>query len=43
MTNTSINLQELRRKIYIKAKAEKHSKFWGLYCHICKPEVLREA
>ena len=43
MTNTSVNLQELRRKIYIKAKAEKHWKFWGLYCHICKPEVLREA
>ena len=43
MTNTSINLQELRRKIYIKAKAEKHWKFWGLYCHICKPEALREA
>ena len=43
MTNTSISLQELRRKIYIKAKAEKHWKFWGLYCHICKPEVLREA
>jgi len=43
MTNTSVSLQELRRKIYIKAKAEKHSKFWGLYCHVCKPEVLREA
>jgi RNA-directed DNA polymerase len=43
MTNTSVNLQELRRKIYIKAKAEKHWKFWGLYCHVYKPEVLREA
>ena len=43
MTNTSVNLQELRRKIYIKAKAEKHWKFWGLYCHVCKPEVLSEA
>ena len=43
MTNTSVNLQELRRKIYIKAKAEAHWKFWGLYCHICKPEFLREA
>jgi RNA-directed DNA polymerase len=43
MTNTSVNLQDLRRKIYVKAKAEKHWKFWGLYCHICKTEVLREA
>jgi RNA-directed DNA polymerase len=43
MINTSISLQELRRKIYIKAKAEKQWRFWGLYCHICKPEILREA
>ncbi len=43
MTNTSISLQELRRKIYTKAKSEKHWKFWGLYCHITKPEVLRES
>lgn len=43
MTNTSISLQELRRKIYIKAKTEKDWKFWGLYCHITKPEVLRES
>jgi RNA-directed DNA polymerase len=43
MTNTSISLQELRRKIYIKAKAEKHWKFWGLYSHICKPETIQEA
>jgi hypothetical protein len=28
MTNASMSLQELRRKIYIKAKAEKHWKFW---------------
>ena len=43
MRKTSIGLQELRRKIYSKAKAEKHWKFWGLYCHICKKEVLGEA
>jgi RNA-directed DNA polymerase len=43
MRKTSIRLQELRRKIYSKAKAEKHWKFWGLYCHICKKEVLEEA
>jgi RNA-directed DNA polymerase len=43
MRRASISLQELRRKIYIKAKADKQWRFWGLYCHITKPEVLREA
>jgi len=43
MRKTSVGLQELRRKIYSKAKTEKHWKFWGLYCHITKKEVLEEA
>ncbi|MCF6153695.1 MAG: group II intron reverse transcriptase/maturase [Candidatus Brocadia sp.] len=43
MTKASISLQELRRKIYRKAKTEKQWRFWGLYCHVCKKEVLREA
>jgi RNA-directed DNA polymerase len=43
MRKASIRLQELRRKIYSKAKTEKHWKFWGLYCHLCKKEVLEEA
>jgi RNA-directed DNA polymerase len=43
MTKASRNLQELRRKIYRKAKTEKHWRFWGLYGHICKKEVLQEA
>jgi RNA-directed DNA polymerase len=43
MRKASIGLQELRRKIYSKAKTEKHWKFWGLYCHICKEEILEEA
>jgi RNA-directed DNA polymerase len=43
MRKASIGLQELRRKIYSKAKIEKHWKFWGLYCHISKKEVLKEA
>jgi RNA-directed DNA polymerase len=42
MTKTSITLQELRRRIYIKAKAEPAHRFWGLYVHICKMETLRE-
>jgi len=43
MRKASMSLQELRRKIYIKAKADKQWRFWGLYCHISKAEVLREA
>jgi RNA-directed DNA polymerase len=40
MIKTSIKLQDLRKKIYIKAKAEKTWKFWGIYTHICKIETL---
>ncbi|XVN40702.1 MAG: group II intron reverse transcriptase/maturase [Rickettsia endosymbiont of Argas persicus] len=43
MIKTSIGLQDLRRKIYIKAKAEKQWRFWGLYVHVCKIETLRES
>jgi len=43
MTKTSIELQDLRRRIYIKAKAEKHWRFWGLYGHVCKLETLQAA
>ena len=37
------DLQDLRRKIYAKAKAEPHWRFWGLYVHVCKRESLRAA
>lgn len=43
MTKTSITLQELRRKIYVRAKAEKSHRFWGLYVHVCKGSTLEEA
>jgi RNA-directed DNA polymerase len=43
MTTTPIRLQDLRRKLYAKAKAETHWRFWGLYVHVCKMETLREA
>jgi len=43
MTKTSISLQELRRRMYIKAKADKAWRFWGLYVHVCKMETLQEA
>ena len=43
MTKTSIGLQDLRRRLYVKAKAEPPWRFWGLYVHVCKMETLREA
>jgi RNA-directed DNA polymerase len=43
MTQAPISLQDLRRKIYAKAKAEKAHRFWGLFVHICKLETLQEA
>ena len=43
MIKTPISLQELRRRIYVKAKAEPSWRFWGLYVHVCKMETLREA
>ena len=43
MIKTPIDLQDLRRKIYTKAKADTAWRFWGLYVHVCKLETLREA
>ena len=43
MIKASVNLQDLRRKIYIKAKAESTRRFWGLFVHVTKLETLREA
>jgi RNA-directed DNA polymerase len=43
MTKASMGLQDLRRRIYVKAKAERSWRFWGLYAHVCKMETLREA
>src|SRR5438552_13667813 len=43
MTKASIDLRDLRRKIYVKAKAEPSWRFWGLYVHVCKLETLRTA
>ena len=40
MIKPSVNLQELRRRIYRKAKAEKQWRFWGLYAHVTKRETL---
>jgi RNA-directed DNA polymerase len=43
MTKTSVGLQDLQRKIYVKAKTEAAHRFWGLYGHVCKEETLFEA
>jgi len=43
MIKTPIDLQDLRRKIYTKAKADTAWRFWGLYVHVCKQETLHEA
>ena len=43
MTKAPIRLQDLRRRLYVKAKAEPTWRFWGLYVHVCKRETLWEA
>ena len=43
MTKAPISLQELRRRIYRKAKSNKTHRFWGIFVHITKPETLEEA
>jgi hypothetical protein len=41
MTTASIDLRDLRRRIYVEAKAEPSWHFWGLYVHVCRMETLR--
>ena len=43
MRKAPISLQDLRRSLYVKAKAEPTWRFWGLYVHVCKMETLNEA
>ena len=43
MTKAPSSLQDLRRSLYVKAKAEPTWRFWGLYVHVCKMETLYEA
>ena len=43
MTRPLISLQDLRRRIYAKAKSETSWRFWGLYVHVCKEQTLHEA
>jgi len=34
LTMASISVQDLRRRLYIKAKSEITWRFWGLYVHV---------
>ena len=43
MTKTPVSLQDLRKRIYDKAKADNTWRFWGLYVHVCKTEMLHTA
>lgn len=43
MTKAPIGLQDLRRRIYCKAKSDKTHRFWGIFVHIAKIETLCEA
>ena len=43
MIKAPVELQDLRRKIYAKAKTNDSWRFWGLYVHVCKMETLRTA
>jgi len=43
MMKAPSSLQDLRKNLYIKAKAEPTWRFWGLYVHVCKMETLQEA
>ena len=43
MIKAPIGLQELRRRIYRKAKSEPMHRFWGLFVHVTKLETLHEA
>ena len=43
MIKASVGLQDLRQRIYDKAKAEPSWRFWGLYVHVCKMDTLLHA
>ena len=43
MIKAPIDLQELRRRIYRKAKSDQAHRFWGLFVHVTKMETLEAA
>jgi RNA-directed DNA polymerase len=43
MIKAPISLQELRRRIYNKAKSEPTHRFWGIFVHVANLQTLHEA
>jgi retron-type reverse transcriptase len=43
MIKAPSSLQDLRRRMYRKAKSDKTHRFWGLFVHLTKPETLAAA
>ena len=43
MIKAPISLQDLRQRLYAKAKAEESWRFWGLFVHVYKMETLYAA
>jgi len=43
MIKAPIDPQELRQRIYRKAKSDKQHRFWGIFVHVTKTEVLEKA
>lgn len=43
MIKAPISLQDLRRRIYRKAKSDRTHRFWGIFVHVTKMETLEEA
>jgi RNA-directed DNA polymerase len=43
MIKAPVSLQDLRRKLYVKTKADPSWRFWGMYVHVCKMETLQAA
>ena len=43
MIKAPLGLQDLRRRIYRKAKSERKHRFWGIFVHVTKIEVLAES
>jgi len=43
VTKPLVSLQDLKLRMYAKAKAEPSWRFWGLFVHVCKRETLHEA
>ena len=43
MTKAPSDLQDLRRRIYRKAKSDKTHRFWGIFVHVARMSTLEEA